>query len=64
MKSYEYNAVTWDGDFYCIQCLPKGVRMGSEEVHPVYADCEWGYAPSCCICGYVHDYVNIINEGE
>lgn len=65
MKSWEYEAVTYDGAVYCTDCLPQGVTPNSEGAYPVFADQEWDYAPSCDQCGHVHDYMVISElEGE
>jgi len=62
MKSWDYEAVVYDGDIYCVECLPKGVSV--EDAYPIFADSEWEIAPVCCSCGYVHDYVNILNQED
>ena len=64
MKSYDYKAVTYDGEVYCIDCLPKEIDINDEEVMPIFADSEWDYVPVCCVCGYEHDYVIILGEEE
>ena len=61
MKSYDYEAVTYDGDIYCNGCLPEGVNINDEQVHPIFADSEWDYIPVCCVCGREHDYVTVID---
>ena len=60
MKSYDYEAVTYDGAVYCIGCLPKGIDIEGEDVMPVFADSEWDSMPVCTICFKEHDYVNLI----
>ena len=60
MKSYDFEAVTYDGDVYCKFCLPNGVNIDDEEVSPIFADSEWDAFPVCYICGEVHEYVDII----
>jgi hypothetical protein len=62
MKSYDYDAVTWYSEVYCTDCLPEKVKIDDYDVFPIFADSEWDYAPVCCMCGHVHDYVNIIGE--
>ena len=64
MKSFDYEAYTYGADIYCIECLPEGVDPNSDEVHPIFADSEWDYWPSCCNCGAVHDYVSLTPEGR
>lgn len=64
MYSYDYEAVVYDGEIYCVGCLPEGVSVDSDEVSPIFADSEWDYYPVCADCGTVHDYVNLTAEGE
>jgi hypothetical protein len=64
MKSYDYDAVTYDGVVYCTECLPEGISSESEECFPVFADSEWDYYPVCDACGQVHDYVSLTAYGE
>jgi hypothetical protein len=61
MKSYDYDAVTYNGDVYCTSCLPAGVDINSDEVMPIFADSEWNYYPVCCVCNHEHDYVNLLD---
>ena len=63
MKSYDFEAMAYDGAVYCIECLPSGVNEDDEEVSPVFADSEWDYYPVCCVCGTIHDYVSLTSEG-
>jgi hypothetical protein len=62
MRSYDYDAVTYDGEVYCVECLPDGVNVEDPEVMPIFADSEWAYAPVCTACGAKHDYVTVIRE--
>ena len=62
MKSYDYEAVAYDGDVYCLGCLPEGVN--EDDAYPIFADSEWDYYPVCCVCGGVHDYVNLTLYGQ
>ena len=64
MKAYDYDAVVYDSEVYCIGCLPVGVTVEDESVHPIFADSEWDYCPVCDVCGYAHDYVTVIGYGE
>ena len=61
MKAYEFEAVTYDGAVYCVDCLPEDVSLDDEEVCPIFASDEWDYAPVCDVCGMTHDYMNILN---
>lgn len=59
MKSYDYEAVTYDGAAYCVECLPEGVTSSDEEVSPIFADAEVDAAVVCDACGSIHDYMNV-----
>ena len=63
MKSYDYEAVVYDSEVYCVECLPDGITANHEDVSPIFADQDWDYAPACCDCGYVHDYMSLIEQG-
>ena len=60
MKSYDFYAVTYDGEIYCTSCLPDGVSVNDKEVSPIFADQEWDYIPVCCNCGMEHDYITLL----
>ena len=59
MKSYDYEAVVYDGAEYCAECLPEGVSVNDEEVSPIFADAEVDRPVVCDACGTVHDYMNV-----
>ena len=66
MMDCDYEAVVYDSEIYCIGCLPDGVDVndidsdGYDICAPIFAGSGWDYAPVCCVCGAVHDYVTII----
>jgi len=66
MKSYHFEAVVLTNkgrtlnEIYCIECLPKGIGVNHERVHPIYADEEWEHQVICCKCERLHNYMNII----
>jgi len=60
MKSFDFEAVVYDGAVYCVECCP--VDVESEDVAPVFADQEWDYVPVCDVCGREHDYVILLEE--
>ena len=64
MKTYDYYAVGYKGDIYCLKCLPKGVDVNSDEVSPIFADSEWDEYPTCGVCFEIHDYVSKIESGK
>jgi len=61
MKSYDFDAVTYDGAVYCNECCP--VPLDSDEVMPVFADSEWDCYPTCDVCGTQHDYMGLTSDG-
>jgi len=64
MKSYDFDAVAYDGAIYCVDCLPDVIGLDSEEVSPVFADSEWDSYPTCDACHFEHDYVNLTSDGR
>jgi hypothetical protein len=60
MNACDFDAVTYDADVYCVECLPHDVDVDSEDVGPIFADQEWDYYPVCCNCGRVHEYVSLL----
>jgi hypothetical protein len=58
MKSYDYNAMVFDGDIYCIECLPSNALK--EKCDAIFADSEWDHYPVCCECQTVHHYVQML----
>lgn len=60
MKSYDYEAVTYDCSVFCVGCLPEGVSAESDEVHPIFEDSEWDCVPVCVNCHEEHDYVTVL----
>jgi hypothetical protein len=48
---------------YCVDCLPDGIDVDSEDVSPIFADSEWNSYPVCCECGAKHDYVSLTPDG-
>jgi len=62
MQSFDYEAMVYDGEVYCVGCLPDGVS--EEDAEPIFAGSEWDYAPSCCVCHAKHDYMSILDSEE
>jgi hypothetical protein len=62
-KAWDYDAVTYDGGIYCVDCLPEGVSVDDEDVTPIFTVDELQYAPVCDRCGAVHDYMNVLEPG-
>jgi len=61
MKSYDYEACTWEGEIFCLECLPESVT--EKQIEPIFADSEWDSYPVCCECGIEHDYVSLTSYG-
>lgn len=64
MKSYDYDAVVYDGAEYCVECLPEGVSVSDEEVAPIFADAEVDRPVVCDHCHAVHDYMNVLSRDD
>ena len=64
MKSYDFEAIAYEGECYCVDCLPNGVSVNDEDVYPIFADSEWDDYPVCAVCGTVHDYVGLISKDK
>ena len=65
MKSDTFEAVTYEGEVYCIECIPEidlDLDIDSEGVHPIFAGEEWDYAPSCNVCGETHSYMQLLYD--
>jgi hypothetical protein len=64
MKSFDYEAVVYEDEVYCVGCLPEGVGVDDEGVSPIFADSEWDYYPICTVCCEPHKYMNLTAEGR
>ena len=63
MKAYDYDAVTYDGQVYCTECLPEEAR--EVEVMPIFASEEWEHPGATCdACGHTHDYMAVYGVPE
>jgi hypothetical protein len=60
MKGWDFDAVTYDGAVYCCECCP--VPIDHEDVTPIFATDEVDSAPTCDVCGEIHDYMGIIGD--
>lgn len=63
-QPFYYGGYTYDGGCYCPKHLPKGVKPDGEGTHPIFADSEWDYTPSCDVCHKKFDYVQLTSEGR
>lgn len=61
MRDWEYDVVAYEGDYYCVDCLPEGVGPEDEGCDPVFGQSEVDFYPVCCECAAVHDYMNKLN---
>ena len=64
VKCDHHEAVMFDGCVYCVECIPEGVDLKSEEVQPIFAGSEWDVYPVCDECGEEHTYVALTEEGR
>ena len=62
MNGFHFNAVTFNGEVFCKECVPQGASV--EDCEPIFATSEWEIAPMCSECGEVHDYVSVIGSEE
>ncbi len=60
MNAWDYDAVIFDGDIYCIECLPDDVD--TDDVQPIFAGSEFDYMPHCCECGIPIESVTVVGE--
>ncbi len=63
MKSYDFDAVVYNDEVYCVEHLPEGVNIETDDVKPVFASDEWDFFPACEVCGKMHDYVGLTDAG-
>lgn len=59
MKSFEFDAVVYDGVELCVECLPEGVDVSDESVSPIFADSTVDHPVICGKCHAEHDYMNV-----
>ena len=64
MRSFDYTAVIYNSEVYCIDHLPDGVNPDGDDVQPIFCGSEWDYTPICCVCGEPIDYVQLIEYEE
>lgn len=65
MKSYDYEAIVYEGAIYCVGPCSEGTDYDRDpEVAPIFADSEWDHYPVCAACGAEHTYVSLTDEGR
>jgi hypothetical protein len=64
LKAWDFAAVHYGGECYCVDCLPAGVAVDSEGVDPIFASSEVDYYPVCGVCGHEHDYMGLTTYGR
>lgn len=62
MFVFDYDAVIWEGDIRCTECLPKDIDVEDESISPIFAGSEWDYYPVCAVCGCVHEYITLLEN--
>jgi len=58
MKAFEYDAVIFENEIYCLSCVPDDVSL--KDCEPIFADSEWQSYPVCNECEEIHTYVKIL----
>jgi hypothetical protein len=61
MKSFDFDAVVYDGSVYCTNSLPDDVPRDDDQVYPIFTDSELDSYPVCDACGREHDYM-VLNQ--
>ena len=66
MKAWDYRAVYYDGECFCVDCLPaEEDRLEPNlDVYPIFATEEADSYPVCTICGREHDYIGLTDDGR
>lgn len=60
MKSYDYDAMVFEGEVVCKKHLTYKEWLDAQ---PVFANSEWDCYPVCGKCGEIHDYVTLTEAG-
>lgn len=67
MKAWNYEGyTTQNGGVICTNCTGKLSEDEEEKkgFHPIFANSEWDYYPTCDMCNRQLDYVNLTSEGR
>ena len=65
MKAWDFEAMVYDGEVYCCECLPDEARTkNNDECNPIFASSEWDYYPVCNKCEEQHKYVGLTDAGR
>lgn len=59
MRTCDFDAVYFEGECYCNECLPDNMDTNEEEVSPIFAESSCSTYPVCIKCGYVHTYMDL-----
>ena len=54
----------YDGEIYCIGCLPDGVNANNSEVTVFDSFKEWDELPECSACGEIFTEVRLSEKGR
>ena len=58
MSIWHYEAMTWDGDVYCVECLPEGVTI--DDAQAIFVIDQWpNPGAPCGYCDKIHDYMSL-----
>ena len=63
MKDFDYDAYYYNGEVYCVECIPDEVALSDEDLWPIFAGSEAPYPGEvCCVCGTLHSYMQLIKD--
>lgn len=69
MKASDFNACTYNGEIYCIDCLPNcpccdhPITTNDPSVSVIFASDEVDSYPICSVCGTQHTYPSLTSVG-
>lgn len=61
MHAFEYEAVTHEGSVFCTHCVPSEIE--DADTVPIFASEEVDSYPHCDICGALHEYMGLTQDG-
>jgi len=63
MHATDFEAVIYNGNIYCTECLPIGIYVDDDDVIPIFSCMEWSQPGVICdTCGYLHDYMMLLDS--
>jgi hypothetical protein len=61
--AWDFEAVTYQGAVYCVECVPIGADILGGDVVPIFSLDEWTKPGATCDkCLRLHDYMSLIEE--